>query len=412
MAASCFTRRVAAFSCQTLAPRTFSSRLFSATKRSLRTTFPNNKIDRSTAPLKDFVTFPTYALKDPPPDIVHLTPGRRVVCIGDVHGDYNALTEFLTLAGVLDTQDMSWIGGDTICIQLGDVLDRGHQELACLELLARLSRQAPADGGAIQLLFGNHEALNAVGLFQYTLGDEEFEENIGKPLDLLTQSSDWRMQFAGNSPVRWAALEPGGLLSETLCRNFKVAIVVGRTLCVHAGLTVDHLHEYGGIQGMNQQARDWITTQQHFQNNNNGNYATNEEIRQHAQARANAASATMPECLGGGIGSHSPVWMRDYSQPNDSPPRNPKAQNMMNAVLQELQCDRMVIGHTPQFKINAALQNKAWRIDVGASQGVMGGTPEVLEIIHGHVEDEVNILTKKGKVPAAERQTVDSSILF
>jgi hypothetical protein len=104
--------------------------------------------------------------------------------------------------------------------------------------------------------------------------------------------------------------------------------------------------------------------------------------------------------------------MRDYSQPNDSPPRNPKAQNMMNAVLQELQCDRMVIGHTPQFKINAALQNKAWRIDVGASQGVMGGTPEVLEIIHGHVEDEVNILTKKGKVPAAERQTVDSSILF
>jgi hypothetical protein len=50
-------------------------------------------------------------------------------------------------------------------------------------------------------LYGNHEALNAVGLFQYTLGDEEIEENIGKPLDLLAQSSDWRMQFAGNSPV-------------------------------------------------------------------------------------------------------------------------------------------------------------------------------------------------------------------
>lgn len=127
---------------------------------------------------------------------------------------------------------------------------------------------------------------------------------------------------------------------------------------------------------MNQQAQDWITSQQHFRNNNNGNYATNEQVRIDAQARANAASISMPECLGGGIGSHSPVWMRDYSQPNDSPPRNPKAQKMINAVLQELQCDRMVMGHTPQFKINAALQNKAWRIDVGASQGVMGGTPK------------------------------------
>jgi hypothetical protein len=56
--------------------------------------------------------------------------------------------------------------------------------------------------------------------------------------------------------------------------------------------------------------------------------------------------------------------------------------------------------------------NKAWRIDVGASQGVMGGTFEVLEIMHGEYEDEVSILTKRGKVPAAKRQTVDSSILF
>jgi hypothetical protein len=70
------------------------------------------------------------------------------------------------------------------------------------------------------------------------------------------------------------------------------------------------------------------------------------------------------------------------------------------------------MGHTPQFHINAALQNKAWRIDVGASQGVMGGTPEVLEIIHGATHDEVSILTRDGKVPASERQVVDSSILF
>lgn len=408
------------------APRTLisQSRLAAATFTRLRlytsssSSSSSDNINPTTAPLKSFVSFPAYQLATPPPDIMDLKPGQRVVCIGDVHGDYAALVEFLTIAQVMDPSSLQWIGGDTVCVQLGDILDRGHNELACFELLAHLSRQAPLHGGAVQILYGNHEALNAVGLFQYALDEDEFEDVLGKPIDLvMTQSlntTNWRHQFAGNSPVRWAAFEPGGILSDTLCKNLKVAFVVGKTVCVHAGLTLDHLYSYGGIEGMNQQARDWMTTQCHGQNNNDGNYQSAEDIRKDAQERANAASSQMPECLGGGIGSHSPVWMRDYSQPNDSPPRHPKAQQMINAVLKELGCDRMVMGHTPQFKINAALQNKAWRIDVGASQGVMGGTPEVLEIIHAANgdEDQVNILTRSGKVPAVERQTVESSILF
>lgn len=384
----------------------------------------NNNAHTRTAPLKDFVSFPAYQLSEPPPDVLELESGRRVVCIGDVHGDYNALVEFLTIAQVMDPTTCEWTGGDTIVVQLGDVLDRGHQELACFEVLAHLSRQASQEGGAVQVLYGNHEALNAVGLFQYVASEDEMEQVLGKPLDLIMdhnfnsttgESGMWRRQFAGNSPVRWAAFEPGGVLSDTLCRHFKVAFVVGRTVCVHAGLTLAHLYDYGGIEGMNQQARDWITSQLHnVANNNDGRYTAVEEIQQHAQERANAASRSMPECLGGGIGSHSPVWMRDYSQPNDSPPRHPRAQQMIDVVLKELNCDRMVMGHTPQFKINAALSGKAWRIDVGASQGVMGGTPEVLEIIHSPNggEDQVNILTRSGTVPAVERQTVDSGILF
>ena len=371
-----------------------------------------HQVHTRTAPLKTFVSFPAYQLSEPPPDRLNLEPGRRVVCIGDVHGDYAALVEFLTIAQVLDPENMTWIGNDTICVQVGDILDRGHNELACLELMAHLSRQAVDSGGAVQLLYGNHEALNAVGLFQYAFGDDELEECLGRPLDLIVQSPKWRLQFAGNNPIRWAAFEPGGLLSETTCQHFKVAVVLGRTVCVHAGLTVEHLQKYGGIEGMNRQAREWIVSQQHSHNNNDGMYETGEDIQKDAQHRANVASDNMPECLGGGIGSHSPVWMRDYSQPNDSSPRNPKAQQMMDAVLKELNCDRMVMGHTPQFKINAALNNKAWRIDVGASQGVMGGTPEVLEIIHGVTEDEVNILTRSGKVPAVDRQTMDRGIMF
>ena len=75
----------------------------------------------------------------------------------------------------------------------------------------------------------------------------------------------------------------------------------------------------------------------------------------------------------------------------------------------------MVMGHTPQNQINSALGGKAWRIDVGASQGVMGGTPEVLEILHmagEDGEDEVNVLTVDGKrIDGQERAVADDVIM-
>ena len=60
-----------------------------------------------------------------------------------------------------------WCGGTTICIQVGDILDRGANELSCIRLLSKLSKQASEEGGALVCLLGNHEAMNAVGLFQY-----------------------------------------------------------------------------------------------------------------------------------------------------------------------------------------------------------------------------------------------------
>jgi hypothetical protein len=38
---------------------------------------------------------------------------------------------------------------------------------------------------------------------------------------------------------------------------------------------------------------------------------------------------------------------------------------------------RMVMGHTPQSHINAALKGKAWRIDMGASKGVYVRVPVI-----------------------------------
>lgn len=205
-----------------------------------------------------------YQLVSPAADELPLLPNQRLVCIGDVHGDYQALTEFLTLAQVYDpnnhnNQPPQWIGGNTIVVQCGDVLDRGSQELKCFELLTRLSQQASLQGGHVILLWGNHEALNAGGMFHYTTGEDEYEQVLGHRIDEQLETEKWRLQYAGNQPARWAAYEPGsGVLAHPLLANMKVAVKVGRTVCVHAGLTTQHLEDYGGLRGMNEQAREWM----------------------------------------------------------------------------------------------------------------------------------------------------------
>jgi hypothetical protein len=352
---------------------------------------------------------------------------QRIIAVGDVHGDLSALINLLVSAKVMAIPESmeealsnpKWIGGETILVQMGDILDRGPNELACMRLLSSLSRQALERDGKVVCLFGNHEVLNAVGLFQYAdpSGNLEFEMTVGKTLDNdRFDSNRWRIQYAGNEPCRWTTFEPGGLLVPNILENFKVSAQIGRNVFVHAGLTKEHLTSMGGIEGMNRQAKEWIVKKHHHElENMDGDYDSVEDVLEAAKARAKAQSDAMPECLGGGIGSPSPVWMRDYSQPSDKPPKNAKeAQRMINEALDTIGngAIRMVMGHTPQSQINAALGGKAWRVDVGASRGVMGGVPEVLEIIHGGgdadgMTDEVNVLTIEGKrIPGKERFVV------
>ncbi|KAL7481594.1 hypothetical protein ACHAW6_007272 [Cyclotella cf. meneghiniana] len=380
-----------------------------------------------------------------------LPKGQRIVAIGDVHGDLSALHRFLLAARVINPSsapnDPLWTGGTAILLQTGDVLDRGAQELGCFRVLCSLARQAREAGGRVHVLYGNHESLNAAGLFQYADpgGNAEFESAFGERLDRNFGGNRWRLQFGGNEPARWAALEPGGLLAggdddeknregerilkEGMMKNMMVACLLGRTVFVHGGLRAEHLindddngseddnRSYSGISKMNARAREWITRQHHGANNNHGDYQTVEQVIASAQHRARVASKSMPDCLGGGIGASSPVWMRDYSQPNDAEPQNRNARRMLDEALKAVGKDvqRMVMGHTPQNRINSALGGRAWRIDVGASAGVMGGTPEVLEIIHEGGEggeDLVSVLTVDGRrIDGKERAVVDN-VLF
>ena len=52
-------------------------------------------------------------------------------------------------------------------LQVGDLLDRGDNEVAILYWLERLQQEAADAGGELHILNGNHESLNVAGRFRY-----------------------------------------------------------------------------------------------------------------------------------------------------------------------------------------------------------------------------------------------------
>jgi hypothetical protein len=300
------------------------------------------------------------------PDVIDLEPGQRLIALGDVHGDFEHLLEALKLAQVVveeyDDEDdeegagggrsFQWVGGNTIVTQIGDVLDRGPHELQCWQLLADLSRQAHVVGGRVIFLYGNHELWTSIGFYQldhdrymqnidYDDGiDDDFEIAFGAHLDETLQETDedWRNARVLHEKItqgtelhpykvaaRWAAMEPGGLLAQHFLVHFKMAIQVGHTLLVHAGMVPEHLERYGGIAGMNKATQRWILKQ-------------GPKVGRHAmfvppndsEGRLRTYVQSMPEFfMEGDDNAYSPIWMRDYSDPPDEVAKNHLVREMI-----------------------------------------------------------------------------------
>jgi hypothetical protein len=78
--------------------------------------------------------------------------------MGDLHGQLEKASGHLRQAGLLDEAG-NWCGGEATLAFLGDYCDRGPDGLGCIELVMRLQEQAPASGGRVIALIGNHEVL-------------------------------------------------------------------------------------------------------------------------------------------------------------------------------------------------------------------------------------------------------------
>lgn len=254
----------------------------------------------------------------------HRPAPRRVVAIGDIHGDLAAAKAALRTAGAIDDKD-HWSGGDLVVVQTGDVLDRGDDEQDILDLLARLEGEATAAGGGLVLLIGNHELMNAAGDFRYVTphGMHDFDEAGGD---------------------RLSALGPGGAYAKKIAGHNVIAIV-GDTVFAHGGVLGDWVTH---VDEVNQQARCWLDGQ------------------------AGDSKAPPPVLTS----EDSPVWTRALAG-------DLVDCAAVKAALETLHATRMVVGHTVQpGGITSTCDGAVWRIDVGLAK-VYGGPIQVLELPAG-----------------------------
>lgn len=98
----------------------------------------------------------------------HSADARRIIAVGDLHGDFNQTRTILRLTGLIDKYNQ-WIGGDTYFVQLGDILDVGPDDILIVRALMKLKQQAKAASGDVIQLLGNHEMRNLAG--DYTAVD-------------------------------------------------------------------------------------------------------------------------------------------------------------------------------------------------------------------------------------------------
>lgn len=78
--------------------------------------------------------------------------------MGDIHGHYEDMTRILRTAGLIDG-DCRWTGADATLCFLGDYVDRGPDGIGVIDLVMRLQHEAPAAGGQVIGLLGNHEVM-------------------------------------------------------------------------------------------------------------------------------------------------------------------------------------------------------------------------------------------------------------
>ena len=285
---------------------------------------------------------------------------KRIIAIGDLHGDYDMTLSALKLGKVIDNSN-NWVGDDTIVVQVGDQVDScrpftkscndpsnsvftSHvddttpEDVKVLKFMTTLHDQAVKSGGMVINLLGNHEIMNVMGDMRYvSYNDVQRFKNYNGYSDPLK--------------ARKSAFRPGGELATLLACTRIPVIIIGSFIFIHAGLINTYLQKMQ-IKGTEDLYKISYFIRKWLLGLIDKNYVS--DI----------------------VGSKDSLfWDRILGTiPPNMNNNHPKCEEYLNTALKLFKVDKMIIGHTPQSflhnsGINKTCDDKLWRIDFGGSFG-------------------------------------------
>lgn len=284
----------------------------------------------------------------PPPTI--LSAKKRIIAIGDLHGDWKALIKCLKIAKVIDN-NLKWNAQppDTIVVQLGDQLDRKGRncstdtdeasELRIFNYLDNLHEQAQLRNGAVYSLLGNHEIMNVMGDMRFTtpLSQKDFGNNLDDRID---------------------AFKPGGYMAKRMACTRNIILKIGSFLFVHGGYLPEHSQL--SLEEINKIMREYLLGNVYLSQQK---YFDDLFLKKSSLLWTRRLSGKRPQC------------------------------GQLNKVFQKLNLNGLVVGHTPQEDgITSSCQEKLWKIDTGMSGAFCNPNPsyQVLEILDDGKKNSLN----------------------
>lgn len=251
----------------------------------------------------------------------------KAFAVSDIHGEYEVFESLLMNAGVIDS-NLRWSYGDGQLVVNGDVFDRGDRVTECLWLIYRLEQEAPAQGGRVHFLLGNHEKMVMRGDLRYV--NESYTEGIVKKTRIAYDDLFGPDMELG----RWL-------------RSKNTVMLIDDLLFVHAGI-IPWIADSGYTPGR-----------------------INELVRTALDLRSyDLAFGSEP---GRFIGREGPLWYRGWFEENGYPL---ETSDQVRRTLDRFGAQKAVVGHTEVEQVGYLQDGLVVGLDVpvedlGSLQGLL-----------------------------------------
>ena len=323
---------------------------------------------------------------------------KKIVAIGDLHGDYENFVEILKGVKIVD-DSLHWIGGETHLVQTGDILDRGPDARKILDLIMALEKEADETGGMVHMLIGNHEEMNITGIaldnpryvtveqFISFLPDkfrEKIEKDFKKEFDKDNNDSEnSALTYEAELKNHWEAIQKKDRTAKLEYIRFfndnygkwiiehNAVIKINDTVFVHGGISKSY--SIMSLKDINSQLQGEL-----------------EEFR--LALKRGKVLRSRPKIV---YDQNGPLWYRGLATQNEA-----GFAEEVQTILDNLGVKHMVIAHTPQMGSKIVAEEYVTRfdksiyiIDTGISE-VYGGFLSALIIEDGEIwlwpEGEIN----------------------